>query len=390
VFRGFDWATGIFRPRQPGQTNVGPKTPPAAPPSLARKAYTLVDELTTIPDKEMGWVVPALASGLWGLLRERPHVLYSSSPPWSGQVVALGLARASGLPWVADFRDPWARAPWRETQPARIRRAAVRLERRVVQRADAVLFATDANRSEYGTYYGPEIGQRFHLVRNGCDPHEFRNVPRNPPADRFVLLHAGSLYGARSPRPLFQAIDAEIGRGGLNRDRFRLRLVGDAGDGGGFRAAATDLGLDDVVEFRPRVPRREIIQEMTSAACLLVLQPGTTVSIPGKLYEYLAVGRPILALADAGETVDLVRESGVGVAVDPHDVDAIAAALRRLVHDSGGPLPVVPPELYDGNRTADEAVAIIERVAHARRSPRTSTKVTGTPAPLSASKRGDE
>jgi glycosyltransferase involved in cell wall biosynthesis len=342
------------------------ETGSARRPSLLRRAYAVLDEITTIPDKEAGWIVPAVARGVLTVLRERPDALYSSSPPWSGQVVALALARVTGLPWIADFRDPWARAPWRETQPARIRRASVTLERHVVARADALLFATRANRDEYVAHYGERIAAKSHVVRNGCDPDEFTGLGDSPPRDGFVLLHAGSLYGARTPVPLFRAVARALGRGVLDRDRFRLRLIGSSGDGA-FEAAARELGLEGVVEFLPRMARRDILREMAGASCLLVLQPVTTVSVPGKLYEYLAIGRRILSLSEEGETSDLVRESGLGIAVAPEDEAAIQAALLQLVADSPRPVRRPPAALYDGNATAAEAAAIIGRVVRAGR-----------------------
>jgi glycosyltransferase involved in cell wall biosynthesis len=362
----------------PRRAGKGTSAPAAARPGSAprdtrlsagafvRRIYNSVDELTSIPDKESGWLIPAVVAGLVAIVRTRPTVLYSSAPPWTGQLVALTLARMSGLPWVADFRDPWARAPWRENQPARIRRAAVRLEGQVVRRADAVLFATRANRDEYAAHYGSVLARKFHVVANGCDPQEFEALRGITPARPWVLLHAGSLYGARSPLPLLRAVAAAVRSGALSPETFRLRFIGAATTGSDFPAAAAALGLDGIVEFLPRMPRRDILKEMAASGCLLVLQPGTTVSVPGKLYEYLAVGRPILALCEPGETSDLVRESGLGLAVAPADEAAIEAALLQLVAATDPPLAFPPARLYDGNVTAGQAAAIIERLAQAQ------------------------
>jgi glycosyltransferase involved in cell wall biosynthesis len=132
-------------------------------------------------------------------------------------------------------------------------------------------------------------------------------------------------------------------------------------------AAAASLGLDQVVEFVPRLPRAETLREMSEASCLLILQPGTTVAVPGKLYEYLAVGRPILALTEEGETADLVRESGLGAVVPPSDESAIEAALLDLLSAGPNQRPRRPsPGLYDGNLSADHAIAVMERSVTSR------------------------
>jgi glycosyltransferase involved in cell wall biosynthesis len=366
---------------------------PPARYSFLKRAYATIDELTTIPDKEAGWIVPAVATGWAHILRRRPDVIYSTAPPWTAQIVALALARLTRVPWVADFRDPWARAPWRETQPERIRRASIACERRVVQRADAIIFATQTNRDEYAAFYGPDLARKFHIVPNGCDVDDFAALPAQRVDDGFVMVHAGSLYGARSPVPLFHAIAAAFRDGAIAREHFRLRLIGAAADAR-FPAVAAELGLSDVVEFVPRMKRQDVIAAMASASCLLVLQPGTTVSIPGKLYEYFAVGRPILSLSEEGELSDLVRRSGIGIAAVPHDALAIEAALRQVVALARDvTLPRVPAELYDGHRTAAQAATILREVAdssspHVSRDATDPDDVNGHHARVSAPSRG--
>lgn len=334
----------------------------AQPRSVLRRVYGAIDDLTSLPDREVGWVAPAVVKGLLAIWRQKPAAIYSSAPPWSGQLAAYLLARLSGLPWIADFRDPWARAPWRESQSARARRTAVILERRVIGRADAVMFATQTNRDEYVDYYGAGTAARFFVVPNGCNPDEFIGLPRSSPEGVSVLIHAGSLYGARTPAPLFNAIASAIEKGALKKDRFRLRLIGAANDERDLQLLADALGLNGVVEFLPRMPRREVLAEMASASALLVLQPGTTVSIPGKLYEYLAIGKPILALCEEGETADLVRRGGSGVAVVSTDVSAIESGLLAVMQLSRQPAVSPARETYDGNLSAGKAVRIIDAV----------------------------
>ena len=371
----------VFRPSvmlgtalsKPPRTRAASPRPspsgPGRPPSVWRRCRAFVREVTTIPDKEIGWVLPATVAGVLAHWRRPVDVLYSSSSPWSGQLAALTIARVTGVPWVADFRDPWARAPWREAWSERVRLAAGTLERRVVARADAILFATRANRDEYAAFYGADAARKFHVVPNGCDPGEFVSLRSEGDSAQFVLLHAGSLYGARTPVPLFRAMAAAIRRGTLDPRKFRLRLLGTTPDAGrAFMAAAATLGVDELVEFVPRLPREATLEQMASASCLLVLQPGTTVSVPGKVYEYLAVGRPILAIAEEGETADLVRASGVGSSVGPDDEVAIDAAFERILTQgqTRGRMRV-PTHLYDGNVAAREAVAVVGRIAQAAR-----------------------
>jgi glycosyltransferase involved in cell wall biosynthesis len=329
------------------------------------RAKKVFDAAMAIPDKESPWIAPAVAVGLRALYgRRAADVIYSSAPPWSGQAVALALARLSGKPWVADFRDPWSRAPWRDWHQPFRQRAAAALERRVVARADAVLFVTRANRDEFASFYGSAAAARFHLVPNGCDPSELDAATGMPPRDRFVLLHAGTLYGARNPMPLIEAIARLVREGALDPAWFRLRLLGSISLPVDLAAEARRLGIGEVLEIVPRVTRAESLQEMKAASALLLVQPGTTVSVPGKAYEYLAAGRPLFALSEEGETADLVRSSGIGVAVRPEaGAGAIGAALLDLLAIAAGPYAPPPRELYDGEAHAAAAARVLERLA---------------------------
>ena len=176
-----------------------------------------------------------------------------------------------------------------------------------------------------------------------------------------MLLHAGSLYAGRTPVPLMRAIAQAIDRGGIRRDHFRLRFLGvNALKGVDLASTSRELGIEDVVEFVPRVPRNESLRAMMGASALLLLQPGHAVSVPGKVYEYLAAGRPIFGIAE-GETSDLVERSGVGTCVKGDDEDAIAQSLTAMVNSSQA--GVVPParELYDGTMGAAQIADILAR-----------------------------
>lgn len=334
-----------------------------------RRTKQRLEGVMRIPDPHVGWLLPAIAVGLKTALREWPDVVYSTAPPWTGQLVARTIASVLNCAWVADFRDPWARAPWREDRMPIARRAADVLEKSVIGRADAVVFTTRTNVDEYTAFYGPSTGSKFHLVRNGCDRSEFDGVAPIPQDGRFTMLHAGSLYGGRKPTALFSALAALRDRGVIDARSFCFRQMGRVALGGFDMAAERDrLGLDGIVEMAPARPRKEILREMVSASCLLLLQPGTTVSIPGKLFEYFAAGRPILAIAEEGETSDLVRASGRGLTVLPDDQPGIERAIESLVSNTARLAPSTPAELFDGELRTRELLAVLDSMI-ARRVP---------------------
>ena len=346
--------------------------------ALARM-QDVVDAALAIPDQESGWMLPASITGLVNQAgRSRPDVIYSSAPPWTGHLVAAVLQQVLRRPWVADFRDPWARAPWREDRYRFAMRGARVLERFVVRRSDRIVFVAAANRDDFTSHYGQSLASKFEVVPNGCDPAEFDALGKIPVAenDPFVLLHAGSLYGGRrAPVPLLRAVATTVDRGIVTRDRFRLRFLGASeSDRAGISSACCELGLEHVVEFLPRVPREQSLRAMTSASALLLLQPGHPVSVPGKVYEYLAAGRPVLAIAEQGEISTLIQRSGSGVSVRGDDESAIVDALAEVLRLSRHPVRA-PREYYDGMIGATRIVDILETVANVNRPARAVTSV---------------
>lgn len=353
-------------PDRVGHRALGPK-------SRLRRLKEALSAALALPDREASWYLPAVIAGCRATREGPPDIVYSSGPPFTAHLVAGTLAAAVRRPWVADFRDPWARAPWRDDRFGFEKRAWALLERLVVTRADAVVFVTRTNARDFERHYGDAVAGRFHLVPNGCDPREFAGIDAEPDAERFVLLHAGSLYGGRTPAPLFRAIAAGLARGAIDPARFRLRLVGRVGiPGADLPGLVAQLGLNDVVEFVPHKPRREVLREIVGASALLVLQPVTRVAVPAKLYEYMAAGRPILGLTEVdSETAEILRQSPGNLAVPPDDEQAIENAIVTLLARGPAPRAVPDPALFDGGARAAELErvllhAIASREPHAR------------------------
>lgn len=250
-------------------------------------------------------------------------------------MAGLRLKRRYGLPWVADFRDPWVAADWQGANSAGAPRWWSRWrEQRVMAGADMIVAnapsARDALREAFPGHAGKIVA-----ITNGYDPESFDGLTRRPaPEGRWTLVHPGQLYLGRDPRPLFGALADLIADWPAGRPRPRLRLLG------GGHALSYDLeeearrsGLDGVVSVEEHVSYRDSLQAMVDADVLVLLDsPGRRTGVPAKLYEYLGAGRPILALGEAdGDTAWVLRTSGVPHRiVPPGDAPAIGRALREL------------------------------------------------------------
>jgi hypothetical protein len=337
--------------RRPGTGAAGPGDPSSSEGRVLRR-WAL--SLLRIPDAYSGWIPPAVIAGLAAIRNHRVDHIFSSSPHSTNHLVGLALATLSGRSWTAQFRDPWTYpwAQWRQSKPlsavsARIERA---LERMVLRRADVVACVTDRHTQWLRHVYPDVPGDKLVTIPNGFDGAEWETLEGESPRgsvrnDKFVIRYAGSLYHRRSPAPLFQALGSLIDAGEVARERVRVELIGrcDTAQARGLTDLAVGCGLAGCVELTGPFGRAETLWRMVHADLLLLLAEELTHQIPGKTYEYLRAGRPILALTSEGAVADLLRRTGGAWVVDPGDAAGVMAAVREAYRHwrdgRGGPRP---------------------------------------------------
>ena len=335
-----------------------------------------------VPDEHTGWIVPASVAGAGIVRRLGVRQLLSSGPSWTNHLVGLVLARATGRPWTAHFRDPWTQVPgWKVVSPlsARMERA---LERMVVRRADSVVCVTDAHAAELRRTYSDVPADRFVTIPNGYDGAEWEGIAGDAGGGRecFVVTFAGNLYNTLTPLPLFRALRALLDSGEVERGRIRIDLVGWCEWARGRRLAdlAEECGVADAVTVRGPVDRAAMLRTYLASDLLLVLADGLPLQIPGKTYEYLRAGRPILALTSAGALADLLRRTRGGWVVDPADAAGVTQALREAYRcwRDGGACPQADPRLvqaFDRRVLAGQFADLFETAAgRARRAEATT------------------
>lgn len=291
-----------------------------------------------LPDRWQSWIVPGVLAGLGIIRRQRPAALFSTFPIASAHLIALALKRLSGLPWVADFRDPMHYAHYPE-DPV-VRRVYGWLERQVFRHADRILVTTPGTAAYYRERHGERAAKKLRVIANGFDPEilppgflDPRPAPAPAGGRRLGLLHSGVLYPReRNPEPFFRALAALQARGDLAPGDLEV-VFRASGFEDVHGATAQALGLGDVVRFQPSLPYREALQEMLAADALLVFQAANcNRQIPAKLYEYFCARRPILGFTDpAGDTGQLLRRMGVDTLAPLDDAAAITDLLRATL-----------------------------------------------------------
>jgi len=310
-----------------------------------------------VPDASVTWNLTAIPAALRIARREGIDVVLTTSPPGSLHLVGAAVQRATSARWVADLRDPLVAFQHRraDTAATRARQAAnEQVARLVARRADAITCVSEAIAEEMRTFEPRGV---VRTIANGCDFDDFAGLEYRP-AERFRITHTGSFFGKRDPRPFLQALRDS----GLD---VVARFVGD------FRSTdrewAESLGLGDRLQLVDYAPHVESLRLQRDSEALLLLVPdadgrGRGV-LSGKVFEYLAAGRPILAVVPPdGAAAALVRETGSGVVVAPDDVDGIRQALERL-HGRflNGGLPAV--ELPEETRVGLSRRSRVEELA---------------------------
>jgi len=352
VFRLKNLLRGRRRQARPavlgGQTEPIPARPAAAPADptaafgkkrrgLVQKGKDLVYDLLTIPDKDVNWLPHAIAQGLRLHRREKFDLIYSTAPPFTDHLIALWLKKLTGLPWVADFRDPWARAPWKaEILGDSVRgKAATYLERQFVTAADRVILNTEWIRKDFAAYYGAQLSRKFSVITNGFDPQDFvqlRSVTAPRTSSKLVITHTGALYRKRNPQNFFTACEHLISKHGVSPAELELRFIGTVAPEL-YSSFECGEALRQVIQVLPPVSHQEALHYQLESDVLLILQPGTSMSVPGKIYEYIGMRKTILAITPQGATADVVRHNNLGLIADPDNLAEIENCLLRLVHD---------------------------------------------------------
>ncbi|MCL2658281.1 MAG: glycosyltransferase [Betaproteobacteria bacterium] len=320
------------------------------------------------PDRWQSWRWGAIPKGMELIRRLKPDAIWSTYPIATAHLIGAQLARRSGLPWIADFRDPMAQDGY-PADPATWR-SYDQIEREAVTRAVSSVFTTPGAAEEYQRRY-PAFAARIRVIENGYDEPSFAGLTGggevlNP--GRITILHSGIVYPSeRDPRALFAALGRLKTAGLINAAGFALRFRASAHDDM-LKSFAAENGIGDLIELMPPVPYRDALAEMMRADALLVMQGNNcNEQIPAKVYEYLRAGRPILALADPpGDTAKLLANNGISGGVALEDSAAVELALKRfLAQLAQGEAPASLLETarrHSREARTKELVALLEQV----------------------------
>lgn len=300
-----------------------------------------------LPDKRVVWLPFAVKLGLHVVKTDGADAIFATCPPHSATLVGAFLKLLTGKPLILDFRDDWIDTPWHHSMPSIIQRIERRLERWVVGIADKIILVTEWSRDSFLKRYPDQPRDKFIFIPNGCDLEEFTAVSPKTNAERspkFTIMHTGSLNDSnnwtRSPEGLFRAIQQILKQQPDLAENISITFTGSLPDG--HKRMAEELGLSGVVKELGFLPRDEWAHQMNTADLLLVINyDGFSTLIPGKIYEYWAVGGPpILLLSCPGAAADFIKQHNLGFAAEPYDAEGIRQVILNVYQHNKSDTPL--------------------------------------------------
>ena len=293
-----------------------------------------------LPDRSASWIPAAVWNGLRLIRKRRADVILTTYPIASSVLVGLMLHKLTGKPWVVDFRDSMTEENYPEDR--RTRRIYRWIEDKAVRHAIRLVFTAKSTIEMYRRRYSFLSEEHCLLIPNGYDEEDFQALAA-PSSEVSIqprpvrLLHLGLIYPwERDPRPFFRALaklknTQQIRTGGL---RIELRASGQEDY---YQRILHELGIEDVVSLLSALPYAEGLEEAAASDGLLLFQAANCDhQIPAKAYEYLRIGKPILALTShTGDTAALLNETGGATIVDIADEQAILEAIPKFLDAVG-------------------------------------------------------
>jgi len=328
------------------------------PPGAASKAphqqgiprwKKFLNTLSSTPDDILGWYPPAVAKA-WRLVKKQKYdAIYTSGPPHSCHLVGLTVHRLTGVPWVADFRDPWLYPKQKDNFVLEISKEFDRrYEAKTARNAALVLTTTDEWRDHLIQLYSPWLDDKCHTVINGFDEDDFDESTasdQKQPDAPVTFLYAGNLYSGRDPAMMLVAAGELIAQGVFSREDVAFEFYGNYDiDMARMQQVVADFDLEAVVRFNTPVSRDSYLRLLRSAEVLVLIQADFgRVHIPAKAFEYLGTGNGILTLTSEGATRNFMSRFDQTAIAPLDDKDRIKEAMKKLFYQARNRDKTTPP-----------------------------------------------
>lgn len=285
-----------------------------------------------IPDARIGWYFPAVKAGMEYLKKENIDTVVSIGPPHTAHLIGKKLSSKFSIPHIPVFIDPWVDISYyRNFKRSKLTLSVDnRLEKSVLKNAASVVFVTETMREDYEKKYS-FVKSKSNVLYWGYSEEDFRMEDRGWKTEEGkeeVILHAGNIFDYQNPKHFWITLKNEIDKG----RKLKLVFVGTVSPE--IKQSIINSGLARITEYKGFLPYNEVIREMMNASYLLVCATEPR-HVPGKLFEYLRAGKPIIAFGDGNEEVKRIL--------------TVANAGMMFAYDEGGKEFFNEVELFKAN-----------------------------------------
>ena len=285
------------------------------------------------PDPRCWWIRPSVRF-LKKYLKDHPvDLIVSTGPPQSMHLIGRKLAQETGLPWIADFRDPWTKIFYFKhlSMTRATKRWHEKMEKRVLDEATRVVAVSPLVQQEFQTMTKTPV----ELITNGFDECDFaaEKCPEayGGPDKNFTVTHTGLFAADGNPTVLWEVLAEKCSKDSVFKKLLKIRLIGKTDEQ--IIKAIEDAGLGDCLENLGYQPHAEAVAQQRKASLLILplrKEPEYKAVLPGKLFEYMASYRPILGIGQPDGAMSMIlNDTKTGVVLDWEDRESIAKYIER-------------------------------------------------------------
>ncbi len=313
-----------------------------------------------IPDARKFWIKPSIKYLKEYLKNNAVDAIISTGPPHSMHLIAHGLKRKFDIPWIADFRDPWTNIDF--YKDLKLTKGSDKkhheLERKVLNSADVVL--------SVGNTLGKELeelgAKRVEVITNGYDLPELQEEVEMD--KKISIAHIGSMTGTRNPEVLWMALKNIIANDPNIKNTLEIKLVGKVD----FKVMKSieEHGLSDLVRKIEYLPHDEVLKEQRRSHILLLVvnnTPNAKGIVTGKVFEYMASGRPILCIGpEDGDVAGILEDTKSGKVCSYTNVEKVEQTILELRNYTSQPLLSDEIKKYSRESLTTNLVGVLENL----------------------------
>ncbi|MFH2030669.1 MAG: glycosyltransferase [Bacteroidota bacterium] len=289
------------------------------------KLYQKIKDRFFIPDEKIGWIPFAYHKGVKELTTRKYDLIFSTSPTPCAHIIALKLNKRFGIPWICDFRDFWTRHPYYKYKNQKRESKETKLEDSFIYNADRTTCAFNSIIQKWSSNFIKLIERNIHVIYNGFDDDQTPKEKSKKDSLYLTITYTGSFYGAYNPYHFLEALKQLKDGNEEIIDRIRIQFIGNIEENIKIRVNEYKLGII----IKTFIPQSDLLAEIEYTDLLLLIMPDNS-QLPGKVFSYMAIYKPIFAIIPDSEIKTILKKSNLGFFADPSSLNSIKNELLRI------------------------------------------------------------